>query len=167
MALTADDQEEEDYKELMADLAKEDEVPKKAEAEPPQEADDFENDDLLGFGFGSRSSLVQGNPHAMWGGAGEMPRTPPWKHGPRLVPMTHTGWEEVIAIINGTPYTSNTLNRLSDILEMNFGGDRGRMAEDLNEWLVEGGGDIDEEEQDWIDECNENFQAAMTALDEA
>ena len=118
----------------------------------------------------ARSSLVQGNPHAMWGGVGghDEPKTPPWIHGPpQLTPMTETRWTAVREIIP-PPYSSQRLNELDNILQTSFGNSRVAMRDALLNYLLDsfGGEELEEDDEDLMNEELEDLDAAFEALDE-
>jgi len=150
---------DEDLQEAMADLTRDD------------EEEGYEIPDLEGAGMvRARSSLVQGNPYAMWGGVGghDEPKTPPWIHGPpRLTPMTETRWNAVREIIT-PPYSSRPLNQLGNILQTSFGNSRVAMRDALLNYLLDsfGGDELEEDEQELVGEELAKLDAAFEALDE-
>jgi hypothetical protein len=150
---------DEDLQEAMADLTRDD------------DEEGYELPDLEGAGMvRARSSLVQGNPYAMWGGVGghDEPKTPPWIHGPpRLTPMTETRWNAVREIIT-PPYSSRPLNQLGNILQTSFGNSRVAMRDALLNYLLDsfGGDELEEDEQELVGEELAKLDAAFGALDE-
>jgi len=131
---------------------------------------------MVGRGVVARSSLVQGNPHAMWGGMMVSDdEDDPFAHAPPnpnihqvLTPMTEDLWDAVRESIV-PPLNSQRLHQLSYILNTSFGNDRIAMRDALRAYLVATfeGEDIPEDDQDTIDEELDDLNEAFEALDEA
>ena len=131
---------------------------------------------MFGGSVVARSSLVQGNPHAMWGGMiVEDDEDDPYAHAPLnpnipqvLTPMTEDLWDAVRESIV-PPLNSQRLHQLSYILQTSFGNDRVAMRDALLTYLVNTfeGEDIDEEDDENINTELDDLTAAFNAIDEA
>lgn len=79
-----------------------------------------------GAGVVARSSLVQGNPHAMWGGM----------MGGRQAPLPEAVGRELTHFLQNAPLTSGAIRRFGEFVDRNFRGNIEYLRSAYPRWLV-------------------------------